>query len=205
MLLALAGGFVAGAGGRLWLGRLRRGVVLPFGWFEVTCALVAATGVALSRPERLPMVLWIGLLAVGLSAVDLRHHRLPDAITLPAVPVSVLVAAGTLLGWPGSGSVWRAVLGGAVLGGAFYLLALAAPTGMGRGDAKLSVSLGVATGFFSWSLLLVGLIAGFLLGALAALVAVALRRATMRSAIPFGPALLAGCWLVLVLPASIGG
>ena len=201
-VLALVGGFALGAAARVWLGRLRRGVTLPFGSFEVGCALVAGAGAALSPPSRLPMVLWIGLLAAVLSAVDLRHHRLPDAITLPAVPVTVLVAAVTLFGWPGSGSVWRALLGGAVLGGVFYLLALAAPAGMGRGDAKLSLSLGVATGYFSWSMLVLAVVAGFVIGALAAVAAVVLRRATMRSSIPFGPALLTGCWLALVLPVT---
>ena len=52
------------------------------------------------------------------------------------------------------------------------------------------------------ALLVLAVVAGFVIGALAALAAVVLRRATMRSSIPFGPALLTGCWLALVLPVT---
>jgi prepilin signal peptidase PulO-like enzyme (type II secretory pathway) len=48
------------------------------------------------------------------------------------------------------------------------------------------------------------LILAFGLGALIALAGLATRRLALGSAIPFGPCLLAGCWLVLALPAQFG-
>ena len=52
-------------------------------------ALVTGLGVGLSWPEPLvALVVWAGLLAVALGAVDLVHHRLPDALTLPAIPIT---------------------------------------------------------------------------------------------------------------------
>jgi len=204
--LAAVLGALAGLGLRLLLGRLRRGAAIRAGVLELATAVVSAAGVLLAhgRPQ-LGLVLWAGILGVGLSAGDLKHHRLPDALTLPAIPISLATVA--LTGWlaPGSGSVLRAVLGGAVLGVIFGLLAFLTPRIMGWGDVKLVVSVGILLGFVSWSALLLGLIAAFVLGALASIVGIVVRRWNLKSAIPFGPFLLAGCWLVLVLPPATVG
>ncbi len=199
--VAAALGGLAGYASRRLLARLRRGSVVRPGPLEAASALITAVGAALTVPDGpWPVVLWIGVLAVPLAAVDLRHHRLPDALTLPAVPLTVLVCTADR-GWgSGDGSIGRAVLAGAVVGGAFLLLATALPAAMGRGDAKLAFSLGVALGYLSWSAVLVGLFAGFLAGSLAGVVGLVTRRLALRSALPFGPALLLGCWLVLVVP-----
>ena len=170
------------------------------GSLEIPTALLCGLAVVLTHPWRWPLLLGIGLLTVMLSAVDLKHHRLPDAITLPAIPATVLLAVVTELTWPDAGEVWRAVAGGLALGGAFYLMVLAAPRSMGRGDAKLAVSLGVALGYFGWAALLLGVTLAFVLGALIGVLGVLSRRMTMKSAIPFGPALLVGCWLALAVP-----
>ncbi len=201
--LAAVLGALVGFGLRLLLGRLRRGAVIRPGVLEVVTAMVSAVGVLLAHGlPHVGLVLWAGILGVGLSAVDLKHHRLPDALTLPAIPISLGMVA--LTGWlaPDSGSVLRAVLGGAVLGAIFGLLALLTPRNMGWGDVKLVVSVGILLGFISWSALLLGLIAAFVLGALVSIVGIVVRRWSLKSAIPFGPFLLAGCWLVLVLPVT---
>jgi leader peptidase (prepilin peptidase)/N-methyltransferase len=201
--LAAVLGAVAGWGLRLLLGRLRRGAVIRPGVLEVVTAVVSAAGVQLAfgRPQ-LGLVLWAGVLGIGLSAVDLEHHRLPDALTLPAIPISL--AAVALTDWlaPASGDMLRAVAGGAVLGAAFGLLALLTPRNMGWGDVKLVISVGVLLGFVSWSAVLLGLVVAFVLGAVVSIAGIVVRRWNLKSAIPFGPFLLAGCWLVLVLPAS---
>ncbi len=147
-----------------------------------------------------PLVLWIGILAVPLAAVDLRHHRLPDALTLPAGPITLAVCVLDAQWAGGGGSVARAALAGAVVGGLFLALVTVAPAAMGRGDAKLAFTLGIALGYLSWVAVLVGLFAGFLAGSLAGLAGVVTRRVGLRSAMPFGPALLLGCWCVLAVP-----
>ena len=199
-LLCAVLGAIAGAGARGLLGRLRRGTVVRPGPLEVASALISGLGAALTGDGGpWPLVLWIGLLAVPLTAVDLRHHRLPDAITLPAVPITLAVCVADTL-WGSGGSVARAALAGAVVGGLFLTLTTVAPAAMGRGDAKLAFTLGIALGQLSWAAVLVGLFAGFLAGSLAGLGGLVTRRIGLRSAMPFGPALLLGCWCVLAVP-----
>jgi leader peptidase (prepilin peptidase) / N-methyltransferase len=201
LAVVVAGGFgaVVGWAGRRWVGTLRRGAVLRAGAVEAPAALLSAAGVLLTDPWLWPLVVWISVLGAVLGAVDIRHHRLPDAVTLPAVAVTLLVAGGTEFAWPASGSVLRAVAAGAAVGAAFLALALIARSAMGLGDVKLVLSLGAALGYLSWSAAVLGVLAGFVVGGVAAVVGVSAGRWGMRSAIPFGPALLAGCWLTLVV------
>ena len=60
--------------------------------------------------------------------------------------------------------------------------------------------LGLYLGYLSWEHLLWGTAAAFLLGGLYGLVLIVLRRATGKTAIPFGPFMLVGAALALLLP-----
>ena len=92
VLVAGLAGAVVGAGIRVLLGHLRRGVVLRVGVAEVATAIVTAAGTGLAWGEpAIGLVLLAGVLMVALSSVDIVHHRLPDAITLPALPVTGFV------------------------------------------------------------------------------------------------------------------
>lgn len=196
-------GVAVGGLARRWLGTLKRGARVAPGWIEVPSALVSGLGVAMTFPAG-PwlLVLWIGLLGVPLTAVDLAHHRLPDAMTLPAVPLTLLIAV--LDGWlTGGGSAARAVAAGFVVGTVFFALALTVPRAMGRGDAKLSVGIGIALGYLSWTAVVVGVFLAFVIGSLIGLAGMLTRRLTLTSSIAFGPALLIGCWLTLVVPAGL--
>ena len=204
VVAAVAVGAAAGWLIRLRLATLRRGVVLRAGIPEAASAALAGAGVALSWPAPgTAMVLWAGLLAVALGAVDIVHHRLPDALTVPAIPITLLLVAATESAAPDTGSVLRAVVVAAGLGGLFWALAALAPRAMGLGDAKLMPSLALLTGFVSVAAAVLAVVVAFLLGAVAALLGLLLRRLTLTTAIPFGPFLLAGCWLVLAVPGLV--
>ena len=72
---------------------------------------------------------------------------------------------------------------------------MAKPNGMGMGDVKLSGVLGLFLGYLGFGPLAVGVFAAFLLGGLAGILILLTRRGTRRTAIPFGPWMLAGAWL----------
>ncbi|MEE1756301.1 prepilin peptidase [Streptomyces sp. SP18CS02] len=162
----------------------------------LACAALAwATG---PRPE-LAVWLLVAPFAVLLAAVDLAVHRLPDRLTLPlAVATAVLLGVAALL--PAHAGSWpSALLGAAVLGAAYFVLFLINPAGLGFGDVKLALSLGVALGWYGWGVLLLGAFAGFLFGALYGLGLIALRRASRKSVIPFGPFMIGGALAGLLL------
>jgi len=197
-------GIPVGWGLRLLLARVPRGVLLRRGPIEMTTAVVTGVGTGLSWPSpTTALVLWAGVLGVGLGAVDIVHHRLPDSLTLPAIPISASVVIGTELAAPGTGNLL--VGGGCALAatGLFWALAALAPRAMGLGDVKLIPSLALLTGYLSVATTVLAVLLAFVLGAVVALAGMLLRRLTLTSAIAFGPFLLAGSWLVLAIPALV--
>ncbi|MGW7103782.1 prepilin peptidase [Streptomyces sp. NPDC054883] len=160
------------------------------------CAALAAAGGP--RPEAAAFVALAPVLVL-LALVDLAVHRLPDPLTLPlAALTAALLGCAALL--PGAAGSWRlALLGGVALGAAYLVLFLINPAGMGFGDVKLALSLGVALGWYGWGVWIAGAFLGFLYGAGYGL-ALALRgRGGLRTAFPFGPFMAAGALTGLLL------
>ncbi|MFI1934704.1 prepilin peptidase [Streptomyces sp. NPDC020330] len=176
------------------------GVLAPLVTVIACVALAAATG---ARPE---LIGWLALtpVAVLLAVVDRRVHRLPDPLTLPLAAAAVLLLGGAAL-LPGHAGSWTSgLLGGLTLGGFYFLLFLINPDGMGFGDVKLALALGVALGWYGWTVLFLGGFAGFLYGAAYGLALVLLRRAGRRTGIPFGPFMIGGALTGLLLGALAG-
>ncbi|MEU6774519.1 A24 family peptidase [Streptomyces sp. NPDC046759] len=164
----------------------------------LTCA--AVTAVTGARPE---LAAWLLLAPVGvlLAVVDLRVQRLPDPLTLP-LPAAALALLGLAALLPEHGGHWLTALYGApALGAGYFVLFLINPSGMGFGDVKLAVGMGAVLGWYGWSTVLFGTFAGFLLGALYGGALVVVRRAGRKTAIPFGPFLLAGALAGLLIGA----
>ena len=204
-LLLGALGVLAGAGARLLLGRLRRGARVPPPWCELGVAAAwAATGALAGAglPVRwVPVLLALGWFAVAATAVDVARHRLPDALTLPALPVALLLLAPL-----GAAAVLRGLAGAAVAAAAHAAVHLAAPAAMGGGDVKLAAPLGAVLAAASWpALLLAGALAAVLSGGPAAvLVATRPRGGRRGAALPHGPSMVLAAWLVTAAVAGSG-
>ncbi|MFI2102600.1 prepilin peptidase [Isoptericola sp. NPDC019693] len=144
-----------------------------------------------------PAVVVAAVAGVALFAVDARTHRLPDAITYPATAaVAVLLAAAAAVdgAWD---AAWRALLGSLTLGAAYLVLHLVNRAGLGLGDVKLAVLLGLVSAWFGWPVLWATAFLPFLVGGVVSIVLLATRRATRTTAIAFGPYMLAGAALAL--------
>jgi leader peptidase (prepilin peptidase)/N-methyltransferase len=152
---------------------------------------------------------WLAACTVPLVFIDAAVRRLPDAATVPAYAgtvVLLLVAAATAnpesFGAAG-GRPWpvllRAVLGGFALAGFYLVLLLVSPASMGLGDVKLAASLGTMLAWFGWRMLIAGGFAGFALAGLYGAALLVTHRATPKTQIPFGPFMIAGAFLVILI------
>ena len=163
------------------------------------CGAVLLTG---ARPATLALA-WAAGAGVVLAQVDLAVHRLPDRVTYPAAAVgaAALLADAALLGT--GPDLLRAVLAAAAAGGIALLAALAGPSGLGLGDVKLLALLGLLLGWAGWGVLLAGVFLGLLAGAGLSLLLVATGRAGWRTPVPFGPPLLLGAVLALLVEGPL--
>lgn len=145
-----------------------------------------------------PVALAVAWLAVVLTVTDLRHRRLPDALTLPAYPAAavLLAIAAVWAGWP---LVAGAVLGAGVFLGAHAAVHFVSPGSLGAGDVKLAGPLGAVLGAVGWPTLVIAawLAAVCTLG----LRVVAPRR--FREGVPHGPGMLAATCVIAVFPARL--
>ncbi|MEM6421909.1 MAG: A24 family peptidase [Pseudomonadota bacterium] len=162
-------------------------------------AEIAGLLVALWVIVAMPSGLWLvsaglGWTLLGLVLCDLACFRLPDPGTL-----GLLVAGLGLALAGGTGDpmihVLGAVAGYAVLRGvALGYRQVRGIEGLGHGDAKLLGAAGAWLGLFAVpSVLLIGALAGL---AQAGATALAGTRLGAQTAIPFGPGLAFGFWLV---------
>jgi leader peptidase (prepilin peptidase)/N-methyltransferase len=153
-----------------------------------------------------PLVaLLIGLFAavlVFLAVIDWKTHRLPNSIVLPLYPIlGLAVAAGVVAG---AISPKAAVTGAVSMAAAFIILWLVAffTGGLGFGDVKLGGLLGLVCGLESgYAAALGALILPMILGGLVALPLMFMGRRKHEFA--FGPYMVAGALLILLLPGVI--
>lgn len=160
------------------------------------CALLAAA--VGGRPE---LFVWLPAVpvAVLLSAVDRSVQRLPDVLTLPLAAWVVVGLAGAAQLPGAQGGLARALLAGVVLGAVYFVLFLVNPAGMGLGDVKLALPVGTALGWYGWDAVILGTFVAYLLAAGYGLALLAARRAGRRTALPFGPFMVVGALVALVL------
>jgi leader peptidase (prepilin peptidase)/N-methyltransferase len=151
----------------------------------------------------LPAYLYLVAVGIALAAIDLDVQRLPNALTLPSYGVGVVLLGAAALSGGGTRPLIRALLGMAALYSVYFALAFAYPAGMGFGDVKLAGVLGLYLGWLGWGPWCVGAFAGFLLGAIVGGVVIATHRGGRKTAIPFGPFMLAGALLAILAAGPI--
>lgn len=180
------------------------GRVRPFDWRTPVLVLTGAIAfgaLALRWPEPWQLAVlgtYFALLLV-LMAIDLDQRLLPDLLTLPLIPVAaVLVLAGLDPLLAGKGLPVVSALAAAVGAPIFLLVSNALlKGGLGGGDVKLSVGLGLMSGV---SRLFSGLIVASAASSVLLIALLLSKRLTLRTAIPFGPILIVGGMIAALLP-----
>ncbi len=176
-----------------------------------TVAVFLLLGLRFGWSPMLLPYLALGAVLVALSVIDIETHLLPNIIVWPSIVVGlflILVFSGEFDYVDGINS---ALVGAAVFGGFIGFAHVIYEHGMGRGDVKLSLLLGLFVGWLQpspleatrlvfWAILL-ALTGGALIGLL-----YNLARGRGRAEIPFGPALAAASLVIVVVsPAMASG
>lgn len=154
------------------------------------------------------LLLW-PLVPVGvvLGYVDWHTRLLPKALVLPATAYAL---AFGLVRWPVAGDsadLVRGAISLLVVRSVFWLLWFIRSAGMGFGDVRLAALLGLVLGYVGWAEVVLGVYAAFLGFAVPFVILALVRRdrSVMRRAYPFGPFLLVGAWIGLLLGAPVAG
>jgi leader peptidase (prepilin peptidase)/N-methyltransferase len=153
----------------------------------------------LSAGALLPAYLLLAWAGVALFWIDLDTHRLPEGLTLPVIPallVLLAIASATTGDW---GALLRAVLCGAAGWLVYALLAFVVPGGLGLGDATLGGLVALPLGYLGWGVPIVGFVAAYLVSGVVALVGLTTRRLSLRSHIAFGPFIVVGALVALLV------
>ncbi len=191
MVIPLSG-LIAGTLGARLLRTLPRGTNIRW----LCCAAPTAllwwlTGLADVPSKWLPVPLALAWLAVLLSTVDIRHSRLPDALTLPAYP---LLAA---LLWVADANLLRALVGCLIFLAVHLTTHLLRPSALGGGDVKLSGAVGAVLGAVSW-------LALPLAAALASAITLTTALYRPKDNLPHGPGLAGATWLTSLCGPAVG-
>lgn len=171
--------------------------------------VVAALAWSFGVDPVLASVLPFGALLSLLTVIDLRELRVPNAILKPAYVIAVpLLLISATSDWTDT-SLVRALIGGAVLGGVYFLILFIYPPGMGWGDVKLAPLIGAQLAFFGWVPFVRSLIVSHLVSGVVALVIVGaglLSRGRLRwkIAFPFAPFMAIGAVVALILEGATG-
>lgn len=140
----------------------------------------------------IPHLIFVSVMIV-VSQVDIETKIIPDVVILPAaligLPLMIAVGDGPWWEWP---------LAGVAAAGALFLIGevyfrLRHVEGMGFGDVKMALCMGVYLG----AAVVPAMFMGFISGAVIGVAVMALRKANAKTAIPFGPFLAAGAIIAL--------
>lgn len=150
----------------------------------------------------LPAFAYLTAVSIALAVIDVDVHRLPWWLVAPSYPVGAgLLGIASLVEQDGSAMV-RALIGAATLWVFYRVLALY-PNGMGAGDVRLAGVLGMYLAWLGWDRLIVGAFLGFLVGGIGGIIALLMRRASLKTQIPYGPYMLLGAWLGIVYGSAV--
>ncbi|MDP7109057.1 MAG: A24 family peptidase [Nitrospinaceae bacterium] len=155
---------------------------------EVVTALLILSGfVKFGVSWKFAIFCVVGPALVIITAIDIKHKRIPDIIILPGI-VFGLAAGSYLVGLKDSST-------GLLVGGGTFLLTsevyyrIRGRVGMGGGDIKFIAAVGALLG---WQQVLLVIFLSALAGSLVGLVGLATKKINVMSQIPFGPFLAGG-------------
>lgn len=127
----------------------------------------------------------LAAILITAAGTDMRLRLIPNRLTIPAIAFALAWSAAVQVP-----HLTSSLLGLAIAGGLFLVIAMLSRGGMGGGDVKLAAAVGAFLGL-QYSLL--GLFLAFIFGAVVGLILMALGKKRRKDYIPFAPFMAAGC------------
>ena len=139
-------------------------------------------------------IIWflIVLFGVPLAAIDLKVHRLPNALSYlftASILTSLLIHS---LHENNLTNLKSALIQGFALAFFYLFVRVISRGGMGMGDVKLSLPVGLISGYFGKYMIFIASYASFIIGAIFAITLLLLKKENRKYVIPFGPFMIAG-------------
>jgi len=180
-----------------WDGRCRTCASLigpPPGPVELAAAVLLAMAATYApSPWVAAAWSWTALFGVALAWIDTTVHRLPDILTNAATAGALSLLAVAAFTTGSHRDFVSAAVGAAGLGVIGYALTLVAS--LGRGDAQLSIAIGLCVGWTGPAAIITAVASSVLLAATSVVIQLATRRIRHTDPVALGPFLLAGAVL----------
>jgi leader peptidase (prepilin peptidase)/N-methyltransferase len=150
------------------------------------------------------VIAYLAFAAFGtaLSVIDVLEQRLPGWLIAAGWMVVAVLLVGAALFDDRLPDLACALAGSAVLGTGHLLLALAIPGGLGAGDVKLALLVGLPLGYVGWPTLILGTLIGWTAAATAMLLLIP-RRHPREVTISMGPFMFGAAVVVIGLEARM--
>lgn len=141
----------------------------------------------------------LATLSVPLFTIDIKYKKLPDLLTLSGFGLGILISLTTTLLSNSLRPFKHSIIYSIASAIFFLIIYLVSKGGMGFGDVKLAMMIGSLTYFLSWKPYVSSYYLAFGLGSIYGLIMMVLKKAGRKTAIPFGPFMLIGIWLIIFL------
>ena len=161
----------------------------------ITGLLFALEAVSIGiEPELLPALL-LTALVVPAAAIDLEHRIIPDLINLPGAVAVYVVSVAV------APDRWLELLLGGIGCYLFFLVAhIVSPKGMGMGDVKMALMIGLGLGKYAFTALFAAFVLSTLLSGYLMLT---MGTRARKIGFPFGPFLAVGAVVGLLFGPDI--
>lgn len=181
-------------------------------WVElVTAAVFAQLALGYGDSSVLVPLLVLGACLVAVSVIDLQLQRIPDRITFPTLALALPLIVVVSVQQDATDAIQAALIGSAAYFLLLFATHMAYPAGMGFGDVKLALVMGLYLGWVGWTplapvagplrLVLYALMLGCVIGVVFGVATQVITR--KRGAFPFGPALAMGCLIVVLFAVDL--
>ncbi|PIT92186.1 MAG: hypothetical protein COU08_03825 [Candidatus Harrisonbacteria bacterium CG10_big_fil_rev_8_21_14_0_10_42_17] len=191
----------------------KQNISLQYPLIEILTAVLAVTLPFAFSGAALALWYAASLVFITLSVIDIKWHIIPDEANILIMVLGIGYAViqniensfglvrGSFLGhyaliFGFRENVWSNHIFGSVVAALLFgvVILLTRGRGMGLGDFKLAATAGLLVG---WPDILLALMIAFILGSVVGLAMIATRKKSLKSALPFGPFIVIGMYIVI--------